>query len=659
MRSLFVLIALFSIDILFAQNQGLTPEDISKLGYVSAATISDDGKKIAYTVVTPGDPVKENVAVSLKLWIYNVLTKTATPFITRGSLSQVSFRPNHATLTFLSRREGDKTTSIYEIPLAGGEALKIFEHEASISSYEWSPDGKKIVFLAKERDRNKSVLPYQPIVYEENLLLTKSYLGNPGGNAELLPLDGHCYAAHWSPDGTKISISTAPTALVDDSYMKQTINIVEVGTMKILAKVAHAAKRGSFAWSMDSKQLAIIAGADIHDPIAGRLFIADAEGGVPKSIISDFRGKFEAIQWADAKTIQFIASEGAYASFGSIGSKGKSLQKSIDKGNIALTSFSSAKNGTTAFIGSTSDHPKELFLFNGKSIERITNSNQWLEDRKLGKQEVITYKAKDGLELEGIVVLPVDYQKGRRYPLITVVHGGPESHYDQGWITGYSTPGHMAAANGYVVFYPNYRGSTGRGEEFAKTSQGDPAGLEFDDIIDGIDYLIEEGIVDKSKVGVTGGSYGGYATAWMSTRHTDRFAAGVMNVGISNNLSFWGTSDIPEEMFLVHSRNRIWDDYDFALRRSPIYYAGQSKTPLLIMAGADDTRVDPGQSKELYRHIRTRTDTPVRLVLYPGEGHGNTKSTARFDYSLRMMRWFNLYLKQGGGDIPEKEIELE
>jgi dipeptidyl aminopeptidase/acylaminoacyl peptidase len=145
----------------------------------------------------------------------------------------------------------------------------------------------------------------------------------------------------------------------------------------------------------------------------------------------------------------------------------------------------------------------------------------------------------------------------------------------------------------------------------------------------------------------------------MATRHSERFAAGVMFVGISNNLSKWGTSDIPEEMFLVHSRKRIWDDYQFFLERSPIYYADQAQTPLLIMAGKEDTRVDPGQSYELYRHIKTRTDTPVRLVLYPGEGHGNRNATARLDYNLRMMRWFDTYLKSDDSMKPEGTIDLE
>lgn len=654
-----LLFVLMPVQVIFAQVDGLTPVDIAKLEYVSSAEINSDGSKIAYTVVKQADPTKENSSASFKLWLYDLASATSVPFITKGSLRSVAFRPGRSSLTFLAKRDGDDGTSLYEIPITGGEALKIFEHETSISSYEWSPDGKKILFLAEEKNDKKSSLPYEPIIYEENLSLTKAFIGSPDeGTTNNVKIAGQCYSIHWSPDGTKISVSTAPTALVDDSYMKQRIHILDANSFNVLGTIEHAAKLGVYAWSPDSKQIAMIAGADIHDPTAGRLLVAPATGGSPTAIATKFEGEFEDIAWKDDNTIRFLASEGVSTSLGTISSNGKKLQKSIDKGTNAYGHFSASNAGAVALVGSSAVHPNELFLFDGKTATKLTDSNPWLADKKLGKQEVVTYKAKDGLEIEGIVILPLDYKKGTKYPLITVVHGGPESHYDNGWLTGYSMPGHMGAASGFMVFYPNYRGSTGLGEEFAKSSQGDPAGKEFDDVIDGIDYLIDAGMVDKTKVGVTGGSYGGYATAWFSTRHTERFAAGVMFVGISDNISKWGTSDIPEEMFLVHSRKRIWDDYEFFLKRSPIYYADQAKTPLLIMAGAGDTRVDPGQSKELYRHIKTRTETPVRLVLYPGEGHGNRNSTARFDYNLRMLRWFNIYLKQGG-QIPDTELELE
>ena len=659
MKKLLFFLALLPVQVMLAQSDGLTPSDIAKLEYVSTAKISEEGSKIAYTVVNQADPTKENASASLKLWIYDVKTATSIPFITQGSLGGIAFRPNHSSLTFLAKRDGDAVTSLYEIPLAGGEAIKIFEHETSMSSYEWSPDGEKILFLAKEKSGKKTALPYEPIIYEENLSLTKAFIGVPGQPAKKIDeLAGQCYSIHWSPDGSKISVSNAPTALVDDSYMKQRIHVLDASTFDLVGTIEHAAKLGTYAWSPDGKQIAMIAGADIHDPIEGRLLVVSSNGGTPKAIIPDFKGKIEDLDWADEKTIRFIASEGVYISVGTVSSKGKKMQKSIDKGNTSFNHFSASKDGILALVGSSANHPFELFIHNEKSTNKITDSNPWLANKKLGKQEMIKYKAKDGLEIEGLVILPLDYKKSSKYPLITVVHGGPEAHYDNGWLTSYSMPGQVGAANGFMVFYPNYRGSTGRGEKFAKSSQADPAGKEFDDVIDGIDYLIDAGMVDKSKVGVTGSSYGGYATAWMSTKHTERFAAGVMFVGISDNISKWGTSDIPEEMYLVHSRKRIWDDYEFFLKRSPIYYADQAKTPLLILAGAGDTRVDPGQSKELYRHIKTRTDTPVRLVLYPGEGHGNRNSTARFDYNLRMLRWFNIYLRQGG-DIPETELEIE
>ncbi len=660
MKKLLILVAFLPIQVLFAQNEKLTPADIARLEYVASAEFIDDGSKIIYTVVNQADPTRENASASLKLWMYDVPSARSYPFVTQGSVSQTTFRSGHESITFLSKREGDDVTSIYEIPLLGGEASKIVVHETSISAYEWSSDGQKLLFLARQPSEKKSSLPYEPIIYEENLSLTKGYVYNFSDNsAQEIPIEGNCYAAHWSPDGSKISIAAAPTALVDDSYMRQTIQILDANSFGILGTIDHPAKLGEFVWNPNGEQIAMIAGADIHDPTAGRLFVVSSKGGKPEPIIPDFKGEIEDIDWVDEKTIQFIASEGVYTTVATIASNGKKLQKIIDKGNTAFNQFSIAESGKIALVGSSVEHPSELFIHDSKEIKKITNSNPWLADKKMGKQEVIRYKANDGLEIEGIVILPLDYNEDTRYPLITVVHGGPESHYNNSWLTSYSMPGQLGASDGFMVFYPNYRGSTGRGEEFAKSSQGDPGGLEFDDVIDGIDYLIDAGMVDKSKVGVTGGSYGGYATAWMSTRHTERFAAGVMFVGISNNLSKWGTSDIPEEMFLVHSRKRIWDDYEFFLKRSPIYYAGQAKTPLLILAGAGDTRVDPGQSKELYRHIKTRTDTPVRLVLYPGEGHGNRNSTARFDYNLRMMRWFNLYLKQGGGDIPETELELE
>jgi dipeptidyl aminopeptidase/acylaminoacyl peptidase len=288
---------------------------------------------------------------------------------------------------------------------------------------------------------------------------------------------------------------------------------------------------------------------------------------------------------------------------------------------------------------------------------RRTISNPLLESMTFAKQEVVKWKARDGLELEGVLIHPAGEVAGKRYPLILSVHGGPEAHESNGWSTNYSRPGQIAAARGFAVLYPNYRGSTGRGVAFQKSSQADPAGKEFDDLVDAVDHLVGTGLVDKQKVGITGGSYGGYATAWCSTRYSDRFAAGVMFVGISDKVSKVGTTDIPDEDFYVHTRVRPWEDWQKMLERSPIFHAGNCKTPLLILHGKDDPRVNPGQSREMYRHLKLRSQAPVRLVMYPGEGHGNRKAAARLDYNLRMLQWMEHYLMGPGGTPPPSEID--
>ncbi len=628
----------FQVLTVVAQDrQSTTPIDVPNIKLVVSASISSDGQHIAYTLLEPADPLKENKPPAFQLHLYDISSGISYPFFTQSSVGDVAFRPGKPSITFLTKRADDENRSLYEISLRGGEANRIYSFDRAINSYEWSSNGETLAFISTEKKPEKeSSPPYSAEIYEENLTYTRAYIVEIGGQVRELSLDGSVHGIHWSPDGTKLAISLTPTPLVDDSYMQKRISIVDASSLAKTGEIEHAAKLGPFKWSPDSKRLAFIAGAHINDPTPGRLWVVDAQGGTPKRVSPDYAGKFEQIQWQDAKTIHYLGSKGAESEFGTVQIDKSDLKVLVLGMASNVLAFSAADNGNIAMLSESADHPTELFLLSEKTKTpaRLTDSNPWLKERLMGKQEVIRYKARDGQEVEGILIRPVEEQPGRKYPLITVVHGGPESHFDNGWLTWYAALGQMGAGAGYSVFYPNYRGSTGRGLEFTMSSQGDPAGKEFDDIIDGIDYLIENGLVDKDKVGVTGGSYGGYATGWMSTRYTERFAAGVMFVGISNTISIWGTSDIPEELYLVHSRKRIWDDYEFALKRSPIYYAGQARTPLLIMHGKDDPRVHPGQSMELYRHIKSRTDTPVRLVFYPGEGHGNRNSTARLDYNL-------------------------
>ena len=323
--------------------------------------------------------------------------------------------------------------------------------------------------------------------------------------------------------------------------------------------------------------------------------------------------------------------------------------------------MSLAEDGkTVALVGSTARHPSEAYLgqLGGEPPRRLTDSNPWLEDVVLAPQRLVRWQARDELELEGVLIEPLQREQGARVPLVMLVHGGPEAHRRDGWLTSYSRPAQVLAARGFAVFFPNYRGSTGRGVEFSKLGQRDAAGAEFDDLVDGVDHLIETGLVDRDRVGVSGGSYGGYATAWLSSRYSERFAAGVMFVGISNVISKTLTTDIPEEEYLVHALERPWDDWKGYLERSPIYWAGQGETPLLVLHGEDDPRVSVTQSEEMYRALKVHGTAPVRLVLYPGEGHGNRRAASRYDVMLRLLRWMEQYLDPDGSDeLPEYRLD--
>lgn len=629
----------------------LTPKDIARLKQVGTAVVTPDGDHVAYTLSVQADPTEENVPASSQIWVVDVETGTSTPYATRGNARGLAVRPEHDALTFIDQLGDAETARIYEVPLGGGEARELFSFDTSIQSYEWSPDGTTVAFIANDPDAEspESELPYQPEIYEEGLTFSYGYVAplEEGAEIQRVALDRDVSGLTWSPDGSQIATLSAPTPRIDDFYMARRIDIVDAASMASVATVDHDGKFGPMAFSPDGSQLAFIAGADIHDPIDGRLFAVPATGGEPTALLPSFEGKFEDVRWRDDSTLEFLASEGVHATVGTIMADGSGLSR-IVSGDGPVMHTLAFGGGTHAFVTDAPQHPREIYVLEEGSDapRRITDHNPWLADEAFAPQEVVTYSARDGQELQGILIRPLNLEEGERAPLITVVHGGPEAHYDDGWLTGYSTAGQMAAARGYAVFYPNYRGSTGRGVEFAKSSQRDLAGAEFDDVVDGVDALIERGLVDEARVGVTGGSYGGYATAWMSTRYSDRFAAGVMFVGISNNISKWGESDIPEELYLVHARKRIWEDYQDYLERSPIYYAGQAETPLLILHGKEDPRVHPSQSLELYRHVKTRTETPVRLVYYPGEGHGNRSATARFDYNVRMLRWFDRYLSE-------------
>jgi dipeptidyl aminopeptidase/acylaminoacyl peptidase len=547
--------------------------------------------------------------------------------------------------------------------------------KGDVAAFQFAPDGVRVALLATvPEDETRKKLKekgFKQEVFEEDARPARVWIARlfetEPGKAQALEITGSVRQVHWSPAGGHLAVAVTPTPSVDDGLMRQRILVVDAATGAVTATVDHAAKLEAMAWSPDGARLAFVGGGDLHDPSAGRLFVVPASGGKPVDVVPGFEGEVSGVEWTGTGTLVALTGQGVWTGLlgVSLGEAGSAATVKVlrEASQPILTALSASGDGRTlAFVGSAPTHPGEVFTLDAgagpEGLKRRTDSNPGLARIRWAKQEVIRHKARDGLGLEGVLVHPLETPPaGGRVPLILSVHGGPEAHISDGWLSSYSNPGQVAAARGFAVFYPNYRGSTGRGVAFSKLGQGDAAGKEFDDLVDAVDHLVGLGLVDKAKVGVTGGSYGGYATAWCTTRYSERFAAGVMFVGISDKISKVGTTDIPDEEFLVHARKRPWDDWQFLLERSPIYHAGNSRTPVLILHGADDPRVHPGQSKEFYRHLKLRSQAPVRLILYPGEGHGNRKAAAKYDYHLRMLQWFSHYLQGPGGAMPGADID--
>ncbi|MGB3796812.1 MAG: S9 family peptidase [Alteraurantiacibacter sp.] len=651
----------------------MTPEDVARIEYTGNIAVSQDGSHIAYTRVhspdvTVGD---ENGTADQQLFLADGAMDVRAYLPEDMSVSSIGFTPDGSMATFLWTAEDDDR-AVWGIPINGGSYRKLAGvTDASVRSYAFSPDGSTVYMLtaaAPDEDREAEAEDgFDSVVYEEEFELNRMFVANvgqsmTGGDVDADPraieIPGYVSSFGISPNGQTAMIASAPSPLVDDSLTSQRVSLLNLGTGSMVT-VATPGKLGDVEFSPDGSQLSMIAGVDENDPAATTLHLVDVATGEYRALNEGAAEAAVDAEWMSDGRLAAVIHVGAQSLLRFYSDSGD-VEREFNPGELILISLEQGGNRLVVEANSP-QHPNELFAFNRGEFTRWTNHNPWLSEIDFGEQRTYTYEARDGQQVEGILIMPVGGVPAGGAPTIMDVHGGPEAHESNGWNTNYSGPGQVAAAQGYAVFLPNYRGSTAYGTAFSKQHSGNYTDPEFTDLVDAKNFLVDMGVADADRVGITGGSYGGYATAWSSTYNSEEFAAGVMFVGISNQISKVGTGDIPNEMYLVHARQWPWEDWQHFLEVSPIYYTDRADTPLLIMGGTADTRVDPGQSLELYRYIKLRRpDTPLRLVRYPGEGHGNAYAASRYDYNLRMMRWFDTYLKTGDRDaaLPPSRPEL-
>ncbi|MCU4154481.1 S9 family peptidase [Carboxylicivirga sp. A043] len=650
----------------------LTPDELLHLKSSRTVQMHPDGIKLIYTVYTPRTPNEAPGGSHVKYMLADLKTNTSTPLFKddiAGSSPRWSNDGKH--LAFRMRTEG--ANQIFVIPKGQDEAIKITNESNGVNSFMWNPDGKGFAYLSTtpKTDREKELKKrgYDFIFYEENIKNDNLFLIKIDEHFKLtartqITKEVNIWDFNFDKTGKQLAYTATGLKLIDQKYMFRKIHIFNLETGKVKRVLDNVGKLGNYSFSPDGMHLTYTGALNINDHAVSQLYKVNIESGETSNLTpKNYKGHISWGDWKSNKEIVYLVHEGVYPKLYTVALKNSKRKLILDaktSGTIFSAPVFSADFKSFAFSGSTPKDMSNIYKWNGKSEpSKITDINPELSKNTLGEQEVINFSARDGLNIEGLLMKPVGYKTGEKYPLIVYVHGGPESHHSNGWLSGYSTPGQVMAGKGYLVAYFNYRASTGYGVDFAMEGFKDPAGKEFDDLADGIDYLVNNYSADKNRVGMAGGSYGGYASAWFATYYTDYIKAAAVFVGITNIISKKGTTDIAYEELYVHSGEPLEKQWDMNLKRSPVYHAHKSKTATLIYGGAADPRIHPSQSMELYRRMKMNEHPAVRLVQYPGEGHGNRKQVGRIDVLYRQIGWMDWYvkdLKPLDGEMPPLDI---
>ena len=651
----------------------LSPNDLLGLETASVNALSPDGSTLVYSVMTPRGPNEEAGPARRKYFIMDLADRESSSLFTddlQGSSPR--FSPDGSYIAFLFKNE-EGQRQVWAMPAGGGDMVQLTQAANDVNEFKWHPDGQGIVYLSAEpktdRELELEKRGYDFIFYEENLRNDELFTvrldaGFSPVTTQQLLMGTHVWDFEFSPDGRWLAFSTSEKNLIDQRYMFRKLKILDLATGEVVKDVGNTGKLGNYAFNEKGTYLAFASALNIHDHAVSQAYTYSLEEETIKNHTPEnYKGHISWVGWKNDSELLCYCEEGVYPNLSTIAIKDDKRTVILDarvSGIIFGEPLFTADHKRFVFTGNTPYDPSNIYTWAGKGeLNRVTDLNAGLSGMVFGEQEVIRYKARDGMEIEGLLIKPVGYESGGKYPLVLYVHGGPEAHHSNGWLSRYATPGQVMAGKGYLVAYINYRASTGYGVDFGMEGFMDPAGKEFDDLADGIDYLVAEKSADRERVGMAGGSYGGYASAWFATYYTDYVKAACVFVGISDLISKRGTTDIPWEEELVHSGKPLEEQWQMNLERSPIYWAHRSQTATLIIGGADDPRVHPSQSMELYRRMKMNDHPATRLVQYPGEGHGNRKQVGQIDVLYRQIAWLDWYVKDAkplDGPMPPLDI---
>ncbi len=650
--------------------RAMTPQDITRIRLVSDPQISPDGRRVAFVVTTLSEEKDQYLS---QIWMVETAGGEPRRF-TAGPKRDTAPRwsPDGTRLAFISERDRQPKAQLYVMPADGGEPTRLTDLKHGVADPVWSPDGTHLACIARvggwqepereeERQESKPARVITALKYQANgegFIYDRRphifVIAVDGGEARQLTEGDFADAdPAWSPDGRLLAFTSARHADRDyDNASDIWVVPIQGGEPRRVTDTAGPVGQPTF--SPDGRTIAYL--GHRYPNVSGRnrrVFTVPLEGGVPTCLTMDLDRCcipfFASIgpQWsADGRSIMFAVEEQGDIPVYRVRAAGGALPERILAGTRQVTGISATRDGSIlAFTATDPISPAALFLCqaDGSHERQLTDLNRaWKAEVALSRPERFRYE-RAGYELDGWIVKPSGFEPGQRYPALLSIHGGPHTQYGHSFFDEFQ----IYAGAGYAVIFTNPRGSQGYGEGFTRAVIGDWGGGDFADVMAGMDEALRRyPFIDPERLGVLGGSYGGFLTSW-TVGHTDRFKAACSERAVNNTYTLFGTSDIGHSFSESQSGYLPWENMAWYIDHSPLTYAQQITTPLLILHSENDLRCPMEQAEQLFVALKKQRKE-VLLVRFPDENHELSrtgKPRHRLERFRYILEWFARYLQ--------------
>ncbi len=638
-----------------AQTNPFQLTDLRKIVNVSDPRISPDGKQIAI-IVSRYNWEKDSVEQQIDL-VGAADSSVRSLTYHRSSISNITWSPDGNRLGFLARDNKTDKPQIYIMPMNGGDPVRITDSKTGVKEFTWSPDGSTIAFAAQDTIPNPKEIKHHEDAFrvtDNNYLVRETVqpwhvwiVSARGGKAKKLTEGKYSICTDqetisplvWSSNGKSILFQRFPDVWEGNAWHSV---IAEVDTNgKEVNTVVEDEGSGRPEVSTSSGTLAFMRARN-GDLNNGNAVYVKMNGEI-KDITNDLARNINSFTWMpDGKSLLLTGEKGTKSVLWKQSLNDAAEQ--IDLGDINIgDNISVSDNGIIAFIGRSSTHPGELFVLhslNGNS-QQLTNYNTFADSLNQGRTIEIEWTSSDGFFEDGVLTYPVNYNEKIKYPLVLIIHGGPEGAST----TAFSELVQLFAGKSFFVFQPNYRGSINLGDKYQHAISRDTGEGPGKDVMAGIEKIEQMNIIDTNRIGITGWSYGGYMTSWLNGKYPDKWKAAVEGAALNDwvmdytiayyqsyDLYFFGGSP------WVKKYRDIWRE------QSPIIFAENVKAPTLILGNAGDPNVPIINSYEMYHALRDN-GINTEFYAYPADEHFPSSIVRRTDVYKRWIDWIVKYVK--------------